>query len=103
MVPKACTSEETLMSTASVLENPRTAAASRKRVQIVLDRFGDTRHEFDAADAQAVALAEERFRELTGSGFRAAALGGNGSPGKLIRSFDPNVEQTLFIPHLQGG
>src|SRR5262245_53478031 len=71
----------------------RDIAASTKRVQIVMDRFGDTRHEFDAADAQAVALAEERFRELTGSGFRAAALTGDGNPGKLIRSFDAAIEQ----------
>jgi hypothetical protein len=67
------------------------------------NRFGDTRHEFDAADAKAIALAEERFRELTGSGFRAAALSGDGSPGRMLSKFDPQVEQTLFIPHLQGG
>lgn len=91
------------MSTTSTLEKPRTRAASTKRVQIVMDRFGDTRHEFDAADKQDVAMAEERFRQLIGSGFRAAALSGDGSPGKLIRSFDPAVEKTLFIPHLQGG
>ena len=77
--------------------------ASTKRVQIVMDRFGDTRHEFDATDAQAMALAEERFRQLTRSGFRAAALSGDGGPGKLLGKFDPEVEQTLFIPHLQGG
>ena len=57
----------------TVIAKGRGLAASTTRVQIVMDRFGDTRHEFDAADAQAVALAEERFRELTGSGFRAAA------------------------------
>lgn len=85
------------------VEKTRGAAPSSKRVQIVMDRFGDTRHEFDAADAQAVALAEERFRQLTGSGFRAAALSGDGSPGRLIGTFDPEVERTLFIPHLQGG
>jgi hypothetical protein len=83
--------------------NGRDCAASTKRVQIVMDRFGDTRHEFDIADTQAVAQAAERFRQLTGSGFRAAALTGDGSPGKLIRSFDPTVEQTLFVPQLAGG
>jgi hypothetical protein len=51
----------------------------------------------------AVALAEKRFQELTGSGFRAAALGENGAPGRLIGKFDPEVERTLFIPHLKGG
>jgi hypothetical protein len=72
-------------------------------VQIVMDRAGDTRHEFDATDAKAVALAEKRFRDLTGRGFRAVALGEGGSPGKVIGRFDPEVERTLFIPQLQGG
>ena len=72
-------------------------------VQIVMDRTGDTRHEFDIKDSDAVSVAEERFRQLTGKGFRAVALSGDGSPGKLVGKFDPHVEQTLFIPQLQGG
>jgi hypothetical protein len=72
-------------------------------VQIVMDRTGDTRHEFDTTDSKALALAEARFHELTGKGFRAVALGRDGGPGKLVRKFDPQVEQTLFIPQLQGG
>ena len=72
-------------------------------VQIVMDRTGDTRHEFDKADSKALALAEERFLDLTGKGFRAVALGRDGGTGKLLRKFDPQVEQTLFIPQLQGG
>jgi hypothetical protein len=68
-----------------------------------MDRTGDTRHEFDSTNSRAVALAEERFRELTGKGFSAVALGRDGAPGKLLRNFDPEVEQTLFIPQLQGG
>ena len=72
-------------------------------VQIIMDRNGDTRHEFDLSDAMAIALAEERFKELTCRGFRAVALGKSDSPGNLIRDFDQNVEETLFIPQLQGG
>ncbi|HWE20540.1 MAG TPA: hypothetical protein VG758_25755 [Hyphomicrobiaceae bacterium] len=72
-------------------------------VHIVMDRSGDTRHEFDASDAKAVALAEKRFKELTGKGFRAVALAKDGGPGSLQNKFDPQVEQTLFIPQLQGG
>ncbi len=68
-----------------------------------MDRNGDTRREFDVADSTAVALAEARFRELTGKGFRAVALGKDGKPGELISEFDRKVEQTLFIPQLQGG
>jgi hypothetical protein len=66
-------------------------------------RHGDTRHIFDVGDADAVARAQERFRELTGKGFRAVALRNDGEPGRLLRQFDREAEQTLFIPQLQGG
>jgi hypothetical protein len=72
-------------------------------VQIVMDGSGDTRHEFDVTDIASIALAEQRFMELTGNGFRAVALGKDEGSGELIDTFDPNVEQTLFIPQLKGG
>jgi hypothetical protein len=37
-----------------------------------MDHTGDTRHQFDPAEAAAVADAERRFKELTGYGFTAA-------------------------------
>jgi hypothetical protein len=37
-------------------------------VQIVMDLTGDTRHEFNVGDAEAVAKAERRFKQLTGVG-----------------------------------
>ena len=73
------------------------------RLQIVMDRFGDTRHEFDHADSEAVTRAQERFLELTRKGYRAVALNKDGQPGQLLKKFDEQVEQTLFIPQLQGG
>ena len=74
-------------------------------IQIVVDDSGDTRHQFDVADREALERAEVRFRELTGQGYRAVALGGCAKPGKgrLLHRFDPSVEQTLFIPQLRGG
>ena len=69
----------------------------------IMDATGDTKHTFETSDEAAVAEAEKRFMELTGKGFRAAALTNDGQPGKLLKSFDPTVEQTLFIPNLQGG
>jgi hypothetical protein len=69
--------------------------------QIVMDHTGDTRHQFDPADAAAVAKAEGRFKELTGYGFTAAKrLDGK---SEVVKSFDPTAEETLFIPRLQGG
>ena len=70
--------------------------------QIVMDATGDTRHEFDPADAASVAEALARFKELTGAGFTAAVRRGAGT-SELIRDFDPVAEETVFFPRLRGG
>lgn len=70
---------------------------------IIMDHNGDTRHAFDVADPVGLDAAEKRFKELTGKGFLAVALSGDGSPGALMKAFDPTVERTLFMPQLQGG
>ena len=71
-------------------------------IQIVMDRTGDTRHAFDAADRAAVEEAQKRFMELTNAGFTAAIRTGPGEQ-RIVRSFDPSVEETLFHPRLVGG
>jgi protein-disulfide isomerase-like protein with CxxC motif len=70
--------------------------------QIVMDRTGETRHIFDNQDRAEVTKAEQRFRELTGAGFTAAVRSGLGEQ-RMIRSFDPKAEETLFYPRLVGG
>ncbi len=70
--------------------------------QIVMDHTGDTRYQFDPADAAAVAEAERRFRELTDSGFTAANRLDDGK-SEVVKTFDPTAEETVFIPRLQGG
>ncbi len=60
--------------------------------QIVMDQTGDTRHEFDPENAEALARAEQRFRELTGiSGFarrreRACTRSANFTGASLART-----------------
>jgi hypothetical protein len=71
-------------------------------VQIVMDLTGDTRHEFNTADAAAVAEAKRRFTQLTVAGFTAATRTAEGH-SKLVRNFDPSVEETIFFPRLKGG
>jgi hypothetical protein len=71
-------------------------------IQIVMDHTGDTRHPFNPDDAQALAEAEERFKELTGLGFTAAVRTASGEVSK-VRSFDSNAEETMFFPRLVGG
>jgi hypothetical protein len=70
-------------------------------VQIVMDHTGDSRHTFDVNDAEALAAAGERFKELTGLGFTAAERVGPGKT-RVVRAFNPDAE-TLFFPRLQGG
>jgi hypothetical protein len=82
------------------------AAAERRSIsmptQIVMDHTGDTKHKFDGADVAAVAKAKRRFEELTAARFIAAERTGSGQ-SKIVRKFDAGIEETLFIPKLQGG
>jgi hypothetical protein len=70
--------------------------------QIVMDHTGDTRHTFDRHERAEVEKAERRFMDLTGAGFTAAVRSGPGEQ-RVIRSFDPTAEETLFYPRLVGG
>lgn len=69
----------------------------------IMDRSGHTEKAWDKADVVSVAEAEKRFAELTGKGFIAFEPGPNGEPGRQIKSFDPEIEKTVFMPALQGG
>jgi len=70
--------------------------------QIVMDHSGDRRHDFSLQDAEALAEAEQRFKDLTGKGFIAAVRTGSGEATR-IKAFDPTAEETLFFPRLVGG
>jgi hypothetical protein len=70
--------------------------------QIVMDHTGDTRHHFDAKDTKDLLKAEQRFKELTGSGFTAAVRTASGK-ATVTRTFDPAAEETRFFPRLVGG
>ena len=69
---------------------------------IVMDHTGDSRHFFDQTDPKGLAKAEQRFRKLTGRGFTAATRTAAGDL-KVVRTFDPTADETLFYPRLVGG
>jgi hypothetical protein len=71
-------------------------------VQLVMDHSGDNRHWYDPTDERSLLEAKERFRQLTGQGYTAAVRGTGGS-SRIIRSFEPTAEETLFFPRLVGG
>ena len=70
--------------------------------QIVMDHTGDSRHFFEQDDPEPLAEAERRFKKLTGQGFTAATRTAAGDL-KVVRTFDPAAEETLFYPRLVGG
>jgi hypothetical protein len=80
-------------------ENPKEIGMA---TQIVMDHTGDTRHNFDAADTEALSKADKRFKALTSVGFTAAVRNVDGDV-TVTRSFDPTAEETLFFPRLVGG
>ena len=63
--------------------------------QIVMDRTGDTRHNFDAKNADALLNAEQRFKELTGAGFTAAVRTPSGE-AVVKRTFLPPTRRCSF-------
>ena len=71
-------------------------------VQIVMDTTGDSRHEFNAADAVEVGKAAQRFKQLTEAGFTAAVRTGKGR-SEILRNFNADAEETVFFPRLRGG
>lgn len=70
--------------------------------QIVMDHSGDTRHFFEQADPEALTKAGRRFRMLIGQGYTAATRTAAGDL-KIVRTFDPMADETLFYPRLVGG
>ena len=70
--------------------------------QIVMDHNGDTRHEFDNNEVEALRRAEQRFIQLTGRGFTAAIRTDPGEVTK-ISAFDPKADETVFFPRIVGG
>jgi len=71
--------------------------------QVVMDRTGDTVHEFDPAFALSVKEAMERFDELVKNQGMTAATRNSDGTSQITRNFDPTATETLFIPRLAGG
>ena len=72
---------------------------------IIMDSSGHSTIEFDKTNASDLAEAERRFLKLTAKGFLAAEPNGAGQHriSEGDRKFDPNADETIFIPALRGG
>jgi hypothetical protein len=73
---------------------------------IVMDPSGHSTFEFNPVNKSELAKAERRFKTLLRKGYVPAYHGGEGKhrvPPQEDRTFDPSVEETIFIPALRGG
>jgi hypothetical protein len=73
---------------------------------IIMDASGHSTFKFDRQNQMALVEAERRFNELVGKGYLPAEVKGEGKhhvANKGSRSFNPEVEETIFIPALKGG
>lgn len=70
--------------------------------KIMTRQHGDQCQNFEANEA-GLKAAEDRFRELTGSGFFAWAPASEAGPARQIRKFDAAETNVVFQPQLKGG
>lgn len=69
----------------------------------VMDRTGDSRLQWDKANADEVRVAEERFNELVKAGYAAFSVTAKGDKGVQIDEFDPHAERLILVPQMVGG
>ena len=80
-----------------------TETPTTKNLMEFMDLTGDTKVEWDPSSQAETAAAEAQFDVLTGKGYKAWKLSGDGSRGEQLRSFDPSAKRILLTPHMVGG
>lgn len=73
-----------------------------KTLLMVMDSSGDQRIEFDEADVEAKAKAEELFNRLTGKGARAFRVNQPGGD-KPVSKFADVQGEVVIVPVIVGG
>ena len=71
---------------------------------LIMDQTGHSTINFDALDPEQLAEANARFMELVGEKKHAAFTRKAGETGgNQIKTPDQQQDETLFVPHKQGG
>lgn len=69
----------------------------------IMDLTGDTKVHWDKSKEAEVIAARASFDALKAKGYRAYRLGGDGSTGSQLDSFDASAERILMMPQMAGG
>jgi len=73
---------------------------------IIMDPSGHSTFEFDKHSTVSLNEAERRFNNLIGKGYIPAETTGDGThhvSSRTDRLFNPDADETIFIPALRGG
>ena len=69
----------------------------------VLDKSGDTRHEWNPAVPFEVEQARKAFDAARAKKYLIYKIGADGTQGELMRTFDPTAERIICTPQTVGG
>lgn len=70
----------------------------------VLGLNGDTKHVWDKTKPVEVKAAKELFERMRKEGYLAFSVKAeNGEKNLQLHEFDPNAQQVIFTPQMQGG
>ena len=75
--------------------------SAKMHVLRILDAHGDTHLVFDPQDAAEVRDLETTFRELMERGFTAFDV--STTPGRVVKTFDPQASEVIVTPRFAGG
>lgn len=87
----------------------RREATQMAKLRVMDPRKGDTVLEWDRTDEKSVEAAKAEFDRIIGKNFgrhvayKVDSPGGTRRSGEPIKEFDPNAEEILMVPPLQGG
>ena len=73
----------------------------KSHVLRILDARGDAQIHFNPQDPAEVKYVETRFRELMERGFTAFDV--STTPGRVMKTFDPQASEVIVTPRFAGG
>jgi hypothetical protein len=69
----------------------------------IMDQSGHSTIEFDKANTVELDFAMARFKALTDGGHAAATRKAGAKDYTVVKAFDPNADETLFVSPMKGG
>ena len=86
----------------SVMEETR-PATTPTGIMNVPDKTGHTKISWNKNTPAEVEMARSAYDNAIGKGYQAFSVRTDGTQGTRLREFDPNAQEIMMVPRLQGG